>query len=65
VDYFGLFENAYATIKRDKSEFENPKKGKGVVWSVVTFYGRFLIISTSITNTMMTNTNRPAIAGTK
>jgi len=29
VERFSLYKNAYATAKGDKSEFKNPKKGKG------------------------------------
>ena len=41
------------------------KKGGKIIDILSSPYGRFLIKSTSITSTMMTNTNRPAIAGTK
>ena len=42
------------------------KKGEREVVFIVSLYGRFLIIiNTSIANTMMIRTNKPAIAGTK
>jgi hypothetical protein len=40
-------------------------KKEGNVCCFLAIYGRFLIISTSITSTMITKTNKPAIAGTK
>ncbi len=59
-----LYENAYLPQSQIKANLKMQKK-KREDCSVVTFYGRFLIISTSMTSTMMTKMNNPAIAGTK